>query len=398
MDQRWASRRGPAEPNELFKLELPWLGNPCALETLQEIIREKRPHFIFLVETISSSLKIDEIKNNLGYDGCVAVDNVGHRGGLALLWKSVQTVSLLSSSFWHIDVLVEVAMLGEWRITGFYGRPNRNERRASWALLRELASQYSYPWVCCGDFNAILTQDEKRGGNFYPTYLVQDFRDAVLQAGLSDVNMNGYKYTWDNARDDDDWVEAKLDRFLANDDWKRRFALSKAAVLDYSSSDHLPILLQVRIFLPRHSLVYFVLRILGARRVVVAKLLRKSGRILPWVRFWRSYNFAVFVWVSGEIICGNFISRRLTIVSGKESYWRQRAKEFWLKEGDQNTKFFHRKATIRQRKNRIDRLKDDNGNWCDWSTGLEAMITDYFKNIFTSNAGSSNDIIDLVPL
>ncbi|KAF2301217.1 hypothetical protein GH714_020887 [Hevea brasiliensis] len=335
--------------------------------------------------------------------------------------------SLLSSSFWHIDVLVEVAMLGEWRITGFYGRPNRNERRASWALLRELASQYSYPWVCCGDFNAILTQDEKRGGNFYPTYLVQDFRDAVLQAGLSDVNMNGYKYTWDNARDDDDWVEAKLDRFLANDDWKRRFALSKAAVLDYSSSDHLPILLQVRIFLPRHSPRLFRFENTwgaesGCREIVeeiwsdpslgsvLEKLQFCSVRLGEWGDNLRKLYKQeiddckrVMGLLRGKRDAHSRESFRmakskfLDLLRRKESYWRQRAKEFWLKEGDQNTKFFHRKATIRQRKNRIDRLKDDNGNWCDWSTGLEAMITDYFKNIFTSNAGSSNDIIDLVP-
>ncbi|XP_058008494.1 uncharacterized protein LOC131182962 [Hevea brasiliensis] len=272
-------------------------------------------------------------------------------------------------------------MLGEWRITGFYGRPNRNERRASWALLRELASQYSYPWVCCGDFNAILTQDEKRGGNFYPTYLVQDFRDAVLQAGLSDVNMNGYKYTWDNARDDDDWVEAKLDRFLANDDWKRRFIL-----------------------------------------VVVAKLLRKSGLILPGSVLEKLQFCSVRLGEWGDNLrklykqeiddCKRVMSllrgkrdahsresfrmaksKFLDLLRRKESYWRQRAKEFWLKEGDQNTKFFHRKNTIRQRKNRIDRLKDDNGNWCDWSTGLEAMITDYFKNIFTSNADEVREAV-----
>lgn len=180
------------------------LGNSRALGTLQELIREKRPHFIFLVETISSVLQLDEIKVLLGYDGVFAVSNVGRSGGLAFLWKSAQTVSLLSSSFWHIDVLVEVALIGEWRITGFYGRPNRNERQASWVLLKDLSRQYSYPWVCCGDFNAILTQDEKRGGNAQPNNLIRDFRDGVMEAGLSDLHMSGYRYTWDNGQEDED--------------------------------------------------------------------------------------------------------------------------------------------------------------------------------------------------
>lgn len=35
--------------------------------------------------------------------------------------------------------------------------------------------------------------------------------------------------------------------------------------------------------------------------------------------------------------------------------------------------------------------------WCDWNSGLEEVITGYFRNIFTSQAGSPRAIIDLVP-
>lgn len=37
----------------------------------------------------------------------------------------------------------------------------------------------------------------------------------------------------------------------------------------------------------------------------------------------------------------------------EEIMWRQRSRATWIKEGDQNTKFFHRKATWRQKKNAI---------------------------------------------
>lgn len=42
-------------------------------------------------------------------------------------------------------------------------------------------------------------------------------------------------------------------------------------------------------------------------------------------------------------------------------------------------------------------MKDDSGVWCDWNSGLEEVITGYFRNIFTSQAGSPRAILDLVP-
>lgn len=53
----------------------------------------------------------------------------------------------------------------------------------------------------------------------------------------------------------------------------------------------------------------------------------------------------------------------LKLLERKEIFWRQRAKQFWLRGGDENTKFFHKFASSRKAHNKITKLKDENGEW-----------------------------------
>lgn len=48
-----------------------------------------------------------------------------------------------------------------WRFTGVYGNPKKSRRRHTWELLRD---QFRIPWFCCGNFNAVLSMNEKTGG------------------------------------------------------------------------------------------------------------------------------------------------------------------------------------------------------------------------------------------
>jgi hypothetical protein len=66
----------------------------------------------------------------------------------------------------------------------------------------------------------------------------------------------------------------------------------------------------------------------------------------------------------------------------EEMMWMQRSRIDWLRDGDRNTRFFHSKAVWRARKNRIKKLRDDNGEWQANSAVMGQMATDYFKNLF----------------
>ena len=47
----------------------------------------KRPKFVFLMETLVDSSKMEVICDLLRYEACFVVDNVRHSGGLAMLWQ-----------------------------------------------------------------------------------------------------------------------------------------------------------------------------------------------------------------------------------------------------------------------------------------------------------------------
>jgi len=67
------------------------------------------------------------------------------------------------------------------------------------------------------------------------------------------------------------------------------------------------------------------------------------------------------------------------ILEQEEIYWRQRAKERWAVEGDQNTKYFHRMATAHKRFNSIDSLEVDGSTIFDSGVIKEAIQKVYKK-------------------
>ncbi|XP_050211510.1 uncharacterized protein LOC126661692 [Mercurialis annua] len=59
----------------------------------------------------------------------------------------------------------------------------------------------------------------------------------------------------------------------------------------------------------------------------------------------------------------------------EEVFWKQRAKFFWLKAGGSNSKFFHNVASDRKRRNRISKLRDEQGEWKSAEKDITNCIT-----------------------
>ena len=194
------------------------LGNPSSVRTLKDLVSRFKPTFVFLMEVKVNRVRIDAIKNQIQFEGLFLVEGVSRGGGVAFMWKEKHSAKLISFSKNYIDLQIRIPHRPLWRLTGFYGFPERQRRKDSWELLRQLKVKSNLPWCCVGDFNNILSHFEKRGGRKQPDYLINGFRDAVDDYGLREVIMSGYPFTWECTRGCANWVEEKLDRALASDE------------------------------------------------------------------------------------------------------------------------------------------------------------------------------------
>jgi hypothetical protein len=166
------------------------------------------------------------------------VQSDGRSGGLLLQWKKEIKISLRFKMKYYIDVNVEHSHDFTWRFTGFYGEPKWQERHLTWQHLRDLHSQSNLPWLVMGDINEILYSIEKEGGNPRPEHLMQNFRDAIEDCNLADFGYTGHKFTWHRGL-----IRERLDRALTNEGWNSFFGDAVLQNMEYSRSDHRPILM-----------------------------------------------------------------------------------------------------------------------------------------------------------
>ncbi|XP_071680095.1 uncharacterized protein [Lolium perenne] len=392
------------------------LGGAAAVLSLLDVQKRRGADVIFLSETHLDEFPAECLRRRLRMDHKYVVRSDGRSGGLMLMWKKEIGVDLLFKCDNYIDVIIGRGVENIWRFTGMYGEPKWENKYLTWDYLRNLHAQCNMPWLVLGDLNEILYPFEKEGGNPRPLHFMQAFRDALVDCDLSDLGYVGDKFTWHRGH-----IRERLDRALSNEAWNNKFPHAVLENLPYCKSDHRPILLSLEEQLAHEHLGPKVLRFEAKWlkeaqfKDIVQQAWEQSGADLSntdlagrlsavhkQLHKWDRYTLQrskkriraaqrELEQVAVDDLSDENIEKQKQLaleierlLEQEEIHWAQRSRVNWLQFGDKNTSYFHRSASTRRERNRIKRLRNDQGAWLEGTAYLNPMISDYFFDAFST--------------
>ncbi|XP_058080703.1 uncharacterized protein LOC131228872 [Magnolia sinica] len=82
----------------------------------------------------------------------------------------------------------------------------------------------------------------------------------------------------------------------------------------------------------------------------------------------------------------------------EEVFWKQKAKNSWLNEGDRNTKHFHALASERARRAMITSIKDESGKTISNRDQIKAVAVHFFEQLFRADSTRlHSDFLQAIP-
>ena len=94
-------------------------------------------------------------------------------------------------SKYFIDTIIDKNTDNASCFTSFYEEPITSRSCEAWESLRRLNFNLDTPWLCAGDFNEIVRQEEKLGGAIRHHHQIQLFRDIIDECGFLDLGFTG---------------------------------------------------------------------------------------------------------------------------------------------------------------------------------------------------------------
>ncbi|PKU65301.1 Putative ribonuclease H protein [Dendrobium catenatum] len=263
------------------------------------------------------------------------------------------------------------------------------DRKVLWDNLLMLSHNINSPWVIMGDLNCYRYESEKAGGVSPPLGRLGELNNFVFQCGLHDLASIGLQFTWFNQRVDLP-IHIKLDRILVNSEFLDLFPSAYYKIEAPSGSDHSPLILMANKAVKTVSRFLFKNFWLQLDEFweIMLKALENPFRASPIHSFYKllrdiklatkEKNWASSSNLSKAIleakrnhlhylneIQSNPLDLGLNVSLKRasnslellQSYWSswisQRAKAYWLAQGEDDLGFLYAKIRDRKNKNNI---------------------------------------------
>jgi hypothetical protein len=242
------------------------------------------------------------------------------------------------------------------------------------------------------------------------------FRTTLKQCNLSDLGYKGSRFTWTNCQPYGNFLKVRLDRAMANSQWWCMFEGASVQVLAARSSDHKLLLLNFETnvrgnnkdkrdfkFEMSWTLDEEYQKIVeeawneAPNDDVRVKLSQCRTKLTRWSRG-KFENIAPLIKQKMREL--GLLQRSespknsedIKILKGEvekllkqeDLRWKQRAKQNWYKNGDQNTQYFHAWANQQRRINRIQKVHDTAGREWQQQNDIPNVFLHHFQEMFTT--------------
>lgn len=148
------------------------------------------------------------------------MDTTGRKCGLLIFWgDNVKICQMLKFDF-CIEIEVESdSFEGKFWLIFLYASTNDNIRKMQWECLKQKSASCDRKWIMGGDFNGIISQEDKHRGKRRRESSFIHFRSFIREMEMEDVNFRGWRWTWANNRQGEEFIEERLNMFFGLAEW-----------------------------------------------------------------------------------------------------------------------------------------------------------------------------------
>lgn len=173
------------------------------------------------------------------------VPSRGRLGDLWLLWDQQVNLQIITKTRFYFQAQVHEPDNTSWVLVCIYSNSAHALNATIWNNIREIVRTNEKVCVI-SDFNAIIGESEKVGGNPNLNKNNRYFRDFLFDTGLLDLGFKGPAYTWTNRQSASNAIFERLDRAVATAAWSQRFRDAHVNYMPRVHSDHAAILLRMQ--------------------------------------------------------------------------------------------------------------------------------------------------------
>ncbi|KAL6328045.1 hypothetical protein AAG906_033313 [Vitis piasezkii] len=203
---------------------------------------------------------------------------------------------------------------------------------------------------------------------------------GASECELLDPPLRNASFTWSNMQKSP--VCKRLDRFLYSNEWGQFFPQSLEEALPRRTSDHWPIVLDTNPF--KWAPTPFRFENMWLQHPNFKESFRSWWRGFQGNE-WEGHKFMRRL----QFVRANLKEWNKELMLREEIHWRQKARVKWVKEGDCNSKFFHKVDNGRRNRKFNKVLENESGLVLNNSESITKEILLYFEKLYTSPIGES---------